>query len=260
MSEVVRFQFKKPERFKAKEYEARVVRREWVTPDTLEIGFEPVGAPMFDFHPGQYVSVVLDADEGKELKRELRPYSMWNHPDEFEYAVTVAKMVDGGRCTQGWMKNVAVGTSLKFVGPLGGFVLRRPLHPHIYFVATGTGVVPFRSMLKDMRATGELRSVKTTLLFGVRSQDDLFAVDEFERYARDFPSFTFLPTLSRPKAGWDGAVGRVTKHLAEWDLPVDDMQIYFCGNGQMVSYGVELMKDKGLKPRTRRVVVEKYFD
>ena len=259
MSEVQRFEFEKPERFKTVEYAARVVRREWVTPDTLEIGFEPVGASMFDFHPGQYVSIVLDADEAAGLKRELRPYSMWNHPEEFQYVVTVAKMVDDGRCTT-WLKDVPLGAPLKFVGPLGGFVLRRPLHPHIYFVATGTGVVPFRSMLKDMRSTGELRQVKTTLLFGVRSQDDLFAVDEFERYARDFPNFTFVPTLSRPKPGWTGATGRVTAHLEEWGLPVDDMQIYLCGNGQMVTDAVALVTAKGLNPRTRRVIVEKYFD
>jgi NAD(P)H-flavin reductase len=259
MSDVVRFEFEKPERFKAVEYNARVVRRDWLTPDTLEIGFEPVGASMFDFHPGQYVSVVLDADDAAGLKRELRPYSMWNHPEEFQYVVTVVKMVDDGRCTS-WMRDVPVGAPMKFVGPLGGFVLRRPLHPHIYFVGTGTGIVPFRAMLKDMRASGELRSVKTTLLFGVRTQDDLFNVDEFERYARDFPNFTFVPTLSRAKPGWDGATGRVTAHLSDWDLPVDDMQIYFCGNGQMVTDGVELMKAKGLNPRTRRVIVEKYFD
>ncbi len=259
MSDVVRFEFEKPERFKAVEYDARVVRRDWVTPDTLEIGFEPVGRSMFDFHPGQYVSIVLDADETQGLKRELRPYSMWNHPEEFQYVVTVAKMVDGGRCTT-WLRDAPVGAPLKFLGPLGGFVLRRPLHSHIYFVATGTGVVPFRSMLQDMRASGELRRVKTTLLFGVRTQDDLFAVDEFERYARDFPNFTFVPTLSRPRPGWEGAVGRVTAHLQEWDLPVDDMQIYLCGNGRMVADGVELMKAKGLNPRTRRVIVEKYFD
>jgi NAD(P)H-flavin reductase len=259
MSDVQRFEFEKPPRFKAVEYDARVVRREWLTPDTLEIGFEPVGRAMFDFNAGQYVSIVMDADEGAGLKRELRPYSMWNHPDEFEYVVTVAKIVPSGRCTA-WLKDAPVGASLRFVGPLGSFVLRRPLHPHIYFVATGTGIVPFRSMLKEMRASGELRQVQTTLLFGVRTQDDLFAVDEFERYARDFPKFNFVPTLSRPKPGWSGAVGRVTAHLAEWDLPVDDMQIYFCGNGKMVTDGVELLKARGLNPRTRRVVVEKYFD
>ena len=52
----------------------------------------------------------------------------------------------------------------------------------------------------------------------------------------------------------------MTKHLAEWDLPVDDMQIYLCGNGAMVTDAVELLRSRGLDPRTRRVVVEKYFD
>jgi len=259
MAEIERFKFERLPMIKPKEYDARVVHSEWVTPDTLKIAFEPVDAAMFDFHAGQYVSIMLPADEAAGLKRDLRPYSMWNHPDEFEYVVTIAKMVDGGRCT-GWLRTLNAGDPLRLIGPLGSFWLRRPLHPHVYFVATGTGVVPMRAMLKDMISTGEIHDRDTTLLFGVRSQDDLFATAEFERWASEFPRFTFVPTLSRPKPGWEGATGRVTAHLAEWDLPVDDMQIYFCGNGAMIKDGIALMESRGLSKRTRRIVFEKYFD
>ncbi len=256
---VQRFAFERLPMIKPAEYDARVVHAEWVADETLKIAFEPVGAAMFPFHPGQYVSIVLPADEAKGIKKDLRPYSMWNHPDEFEYVVTVAKMVDGGRCTS-WMRTLKEGDPLRILGPLGAFYLRRPLHPHLTFVATGTGVVPMRAMIKDLISTGEIHDRDVTLLFGVRTQDDLFGTAEFERWDREFPRFRFLPTLSRPKPGWDGAVGRVTRHLTEWDFPVDDMQIYFCGNGQMITDGIAIMEGKGLGKRTRRIVFEKYFD
>lgn len=259
MAEIERFKFEKLPMIKPKEYDARVVHSEWVTPWTLKIAFEPVGAAMFDFHPGQYVSIILPADEEKGLKKALRPYSMWNHPDEFEYVVTIATMVEGGRCTS-WLRTLKAGDPLRLIGPLGSFWLRRPLHPHLYFVGTGTGIVPLRAMIKDMISTGEIHDRDTTLLFGVRTQDDLFATAELERWADEFPRFTFIPTLSRPKDGWEGATGRVTKHLAEWDLPIDDMQIYLCGNGAMIKDAIALMEDRGLSKRTRRIVFEKYFD
>ena len=74
-----------------------------------------------------------------------------------------------------------------------------------------------------------------------------------------FDDFTFVPTLSRPGEGWTGARGRVTAHLAEADLPVDDMQMYLCGNGAMIDDVVAMMEARGLDRRTRRIVYEKYF-
>ncbi len=258
MSEILKFQFDRPELTRPKEYAARVVYSEWLTPDTLKIAFEPTEEPMFGFVPGQYVSVLLPKDEEKGLRKELRPYSMWNHPDEFEYVVTIAKMVDGGRCTT-LLRNMKEGDAVTFVGPLGSFFLRRPLHPHLYFVATGTGLVPMRAMIKDLISTGEINDCDVTLYFGVRSEADLFETAELQRWNDRFPRFTFVPTLSRPGEGWTGARGRVTDHLAAIDFPVDDMQIYLCGNGAMVNDVVELMESRGLSRRTRRLVLEKYF-
>jgi NAD(P)H-flavin reductase len=259
MEPYVRFEFDRPKLERPRQLDARVVLKEWLTPDTLKIGFEPSGAAMFPFEAGQYVSLIMDKDEAVGLRRELRPYSMWNHPDEFEYAITIVKMVEGGRCTT-WLKELAVGARVQLVGPLGSFFLRRPLHPHLYLVATGTGLVPLRAMVKEMVSSGELRKHDVTLLWGCRTEADLFETSELRRWSERFERFTFLPTLSRAGESWTGARGRVTDHLRQWDLPIDDMQIYICGNGAMIDDVVELVETRGLNRRTRRVVYEKYFD
>jgi len=259
MTAPTRFEFERPKLQRPRQLEVVLVRKEWLTPDTLLVGLEPHGAAMFPFEAGQYVSIVLPADEGRGLRRELRPYSLWNHPDEFEYGITIAKMVPDGRCTT-MLRDAEVGDHLQVVGPLGSFHLRRPLHPHLYLVATGTGLVPLRSMLKELVVSGEIHESDVTLLWGVRSQDDLYETAELQRWSERFDRFRFIPTLSRPKPGWDGATGRVTAHLEEWDLPLDDMQIYLCGNGAMIDDAVALLEDRGLDRRTRRIVYEKYFD
>jgi len=236
-----------------------VVFKEWLTPETLKLGFEPTGASLFPFIPGQYVSLVLEAEPERDLRRELRPYSLWGHPDEFEYAVTIVRMVEGGRATS-WLRDIEVGAPLKMVGPLGSFFLRRPLHKNLIFVATGTGLVPLRSMLKDLVASGEIHNHDITLLFGVRSESDLFELVELTRWAERFDRFHFVPTLSRPGDSWSGATGRVTAHLDKMDLPTDDVQVYLCGNGAMIQDAVALLEARGLDRRSRRIVLEKYFD
>ena len=258
MTEIAKFEFERPVFTRPREYAARVVYSEWVAADTLKIAFEPTSEPMFRFEAGQYVSLLLPKDESNGLRKELRPYSMWNHPDEFEYVVTIVKMVEGGRCTS-MLRFLKAGDPVRFVGPLGSFFLRRPLHPHLHFVCTGTGLVPMRAMVKELISSGEIHDRDVTLLFGVRSEADLFETSELQRWNDRFPRFHFVPTLSRPTEGWTGARGRVTAHLDAADLPLDDMQLYLCGNGAMIDDVVAMMEARGLHRRTRRLVLEKYF-
>lgn len=259
MSEIEKFKFDRPTMTRPHPIRARLTASEWVANETLKLAFEPVDEAMFDFLPGQYVSIMLDAVEAQGLKKDVRAYSMWNHPSEERQVVTIVKMVDGGRCSQ-WLKTLQPGDELTFLAPVGAFWLRRPLHSTLIFVATGTGLVPLRSMLRDMEEKGEFEGRKVTLLFGVRHADDLFAVDELNAMATRLPDFTFVPTLSRPGPDWTGACGYVTAHLADLDFPVDDMQVYLCGNGGMIDDVLALCEQRGLSLKTRRIVLEKYFD
>jgi CDP-4-dehydro-6-deoxyglucose reductase len=262
-----RFDFVKPALPRPREHEGRVTGKRWLSDDTLELAFQavPAAAPgPEDFLPGQYMSIVLPAEEPPGSKRDLRPYSLWNHPAERVAAqphrfTTVARIVEGGRAT-GWMRDVEIGASFRFVGPLGTFFLRRPLHPHLYFVATGTGLVPLRCMVREMIETGEIAGCDTTLIFGVRSQKDLFGIEDLQRWSAEHPRFRFVPMLSRPEPGWSGAKGRVTRWLEEATLPVDSMQAYLCGNGAMIDDVIGILEARGLDRRSRRIVHEKYFE
>jgi len=259
VTEIERFQFEKISLVRPRQIEGRVTSTGIIANDTLRIAFEPRTEPMFDFVPGQYLSLVLEADEDRGLRRELRPYSLWSHPDEGGPAVTIVRLIEGGRASS-LLRSLTPGDSVDFVAPLGSFYLRRPLHPHLHFVATGTGLVPLRSMLLEMAACGELEGRQTTLWFGVRHEQDLFAMDELRDLESRFPDFRFVPTLSRPGPDWTGARGRVTDHLREAELPIESMQAYLCGNGAMIDEVVAIFEALGLHRQTRRIIYEKYFD
>ncbi|MBN93172.1 MAG: hypothetical protein CL928_03755 [Deltaproteobacteria bacterium] len=259
MTEIERFQFEKIPLSRPRQIEGRVADTAMIAHDTLRIAFEPRSEAMFDFVPGQYLSLVLQADEEQGLRRELRPYSLWSHPAEGGPAVTVVRLIEGGRASS-LLRSLEPGDDVDFVAPLGSFYLRRPLHPHLHFVATGTGLVPLRSMLLEMADKGELEGRETTLWFGVRHEADLFAMDELRDLESRFSGFRFVPTLSQPGPEWTGATGRVTDHLRDATFPIETMQVYLCGNGAMIDEVVTIFEALGLHRQTRRIVYEKYFD
>ncbi|MGD0508919.1 MAG: hypothetical protein ABSA27_14045 [Terriglobales bacterium] len=114
------------------------------------------------------------------------------------------------------------------------------------FIATGTGIAPFRSMLHWLLAERDRHQGRQFwLLFGARREQDIYYREEFERLAADHVNFHFLPTLSRGEAGWKGLRGYVQEHLAEIVGPRTDMHAYICGLDKMVKANRELLKRLG---------------
>jgi len=215
------------------------------------------------FDAGQWVSFVLpnastraDAGESAELRRS---YSIASDPDgtpRFDIAVTRVARGPGSS----YLHALEPGATLTAIGPQGFFT--RPLAsaaPSL-FVATGTGVTPFRSMLRAAAAAGD--ATPTWLLFGVRTEADVLYEDELRRLAEAHPSFRFEVTLSQPGEGWAGRRGYVQTHLRElYDgLATSEQRephVYACGLAKMIgSVRDMLRKDMGL-PR-ERVHTERY--
>ena len=123
-----------------------------------------------------------------------------------------------------------------------------------FLVATGTGIVPFRAMLQDLFARGTERRV--TLIYGTRYAESLLWVEEFRSLAERYSTFRFVPTVTRPEAGWTGAAGRVQPLLLEAMGERRDVQVYVCGLKEMVDSVRALCKERGLE--RRRLIYEKY--
>ncbi len=138
-------------------------------------------------------------------------------------------------------------------GPLGYFTMRYPPNESI-FVATGTGIAPFRGMLLQHLPDHPDRRI--TLVFGVRYEASLMYREEFERLARDFRSFRFWPLLSRPEPSWQGRTGHVQPHVLEALGDRRDIDVYICGLHAMVDDMRAQLKDIGLD--RKRIIFEKY--
>ena len=229
-----------------------MVRSVTLSEFTKHIELELNGSAHFGFVPGQWISVKANTPDGEEI---TRAYSIASHPSENgHFALCLNRVQDGFMSNH--LCNLDPNANISFQGPFGDFILRPPLRDTV-FIATGTGIAPFRSMLHWLLAdTDRHQGHQFWLLFGARRELDLYYREEFEGLAAKHPNFHFLPTLSRPEADWQGARGYVQQHLPGVVGTRTDLHAYICGLDKMVKANRELLKNLGWERTSIRY--EKY--
>jgi ferredoxin-NADP reductase len=223
---------------------ARLTGSRELAPGTRHFDFEAVDWNAA-FVPGQFLSLTANI-AGDEI---TRAYSIASPPAFSEKKFSLcANLVDGGRFSPS-LFDLPPGGEIEFKGPYGAFIPRRPPADSI-FVATGTGIAPFRSMLLN----GLDRQI--TLIFGVRHRHGLLYDDELRELAAGNSNFTYRPTLTRPPEDWTGLTGRVQPHTLEALGGRRDVDVYICGLREMVDELRAQLKAIGLD--RKRIVYEKY--
>jgi CDP-4-dehydro-6-deoxyglucose reductase len=232
------------------QYTAEVSEIRDLTHDVREIRLRLVTPSEIQFRPGQFVSFEV-AIPGFP-RPGMRPYSIASPPSQTAWIDLVLNLVSGGPGSS-YLFGLRVGDRTQFKGPAGSFYLRDSTKD-LLFVATGTGIAPFRSMLATLHESRDPRPV--TLYWGLRTERDLYYQVELSALAAAHPQFTFVPTLSRPTGQWRGRQGRVTE-LIEAAVPtVQNLEVYLCGNGGMIKDVTAILNHKGLCPIYR----EQYYE
>ena len=230
---------------------AKLIGWHELAPEVRHFEFEVPAATEFTFTPGQFVSVV-EQDNGKEI---TRAYSIASPRGGNRFELCLNHVSDG--VVSSYLFGLNPGDEIQIGEPLGYFTVRHPGH-RLVFVATGTGVAPFRSMLLEHLPKTHPH---VTLLFGVRHENALLYREELEQLAQQYPTFCFLPTVTRPTQDWKGRSGRVQTHLDEalamhaYEDP-SSVDVYICGMPQMVDEVRKLLKARGFD--RKQIIYEKY--
>jgi CDP-4-dehydro-6-deoxyglucose reductase len=227
--------------------QARLIESREIAPEIRHFVFDVPEVEQLPYLPGQFVSfsgVFKD-------KKITRAYSTASAPKGNQFELCLNRVQDGHFSP--YLFDLAPGATIDMKGPLGHFVLKTPPSDSI-FVATGTGIAPFRSILHAHLETNPDRQF--TLVFGVRFEGSLLYRAEFEEMARTYPNFRFLPTLSRPDESWKGLTGHVQQHVFETLGDRRDMDIYICGLKAMVDDVRTKLKELGIE--RRQIIFEKY--
>ena len=226
--------------------------------------------PEFDFTAGQFVSMVADDAGGKT---QTRAYSIASAPRKNEFDLCVNR-VEGGFFSN-LLADLEVGDPIKFHGPHGLFLLRKPLTDAI-FIATGTGIAPMLGFAQYLfPESGEDRSEgrDISLVYGTRYPTELYYRHYFEELAAGHHNFHYISTLSRAREDWEGARGYVQEYVARiaeehgrrnHSAPVPtaaeaggfNIHAYICGLNDMVSANRD--KLMGLGWQRKQIVFERY--
>jgi CDP-4-dehydro-6-deoxyglucose reductase len=231
-------------------FTATVSRTRDLTHDVRELELTLVDPSRIAFAPGQFVSFEIERQDARFPA--TRPYSIASAPDRDHAIELVLNHVAGGPGSE-YLFGLQRGDRTTFKGPAGTFVLRESPRD-LLFVATGTGIAPIRSMLWSLADVSSPRAI--TVIWGLRSERDLYYQDELVDLQGRLPSFTFTTTLSQPTSDWRGAVGRVTPLVDSRVTSVANLEVFLCGNGGMIRDVRDVIRRKGLCP----IRVEQYYD
>ena len=181
-----------------------VTRIENETYNTRRFWIQVPEVEAFDFAPGQFVTLDLPIHE-KPNKR-WRSYSIASWPDGTNVFELLIVLLEGGLGTTYLFNEVREGSELILRGPQGVFTLPEPIEKDLYFICTGTGIAPFRSMVHHIKRH-QVPHRSINLIFGTRTREDLLYLEEMRRLESEVEGFHYIPTLSREK--WEGCCGYV---------------------------------------------------
>jgi ferredoxin-NADP reductase len=219
---------------------ARVAEVVDETPRCRSIVLEP---PAWPGHlAGQHVDVRLTAEDGYQAQRS---YSIASSPEDPELVLTVERL-DDGEVSPYLVDELRPGDELELRGPIGGyFVWERSSGGPLLLIAGGSGVVPFRAMLRHHVAGDSDADVR--LLYSARSLDDVLYLPELQSLMSDHGIVARVALTRAWPENWDGHRGRISAELlrdVSWP-PAEHPLIYICGPtgfveaiaGQLVAAG-----------------------
>jgi benzoate/toluate 1,2-dioxygenase reductase subunit len=205
------------------------------------IFFTLEGAGPVSFLPGQYVNVLVPGTD------QRRSYSFASPPGADTQSFLVRDIKPGLMSTF-LREGAAAGTSVEFVGPAGSFYLRDARRP-LLFLAGGTGLAPFLSMLGRLGQAGAQAAGAQPIhmVYGVTNDADLVGVDQLEALASRVPGFTFSTCVAAGDSGHPRK-GYVTAHIEPAHLNGGEVDIYLCGPPPMVDAVRGWLAEKGVTP------------
>jgi ferredoxin--NADP+ reductase len=186
----------------------------------------------FDFTAGQIIGLTINQAIAPRL------YSICSAPDEDEVSVLYNIKPDGELTPP--LAKLKAGDNLWIKFPQGKFIYdSKPA----WWIATGTGIAPFRAMHRA-------KQNPLKLIQGSRTKEELFFRDEFEL----LPNYVKCCSKDNGKGIYDG---RLTKYLQEFENLPKDINYYLCGSAEMVVDVRNLLIGKGVN--YNHIITEIYF-
>jgi ferredoxin/flavodoxin---NADP+ reductase len=188
----------------------------------------------FDFLPGQVLKIAINYNHPPRIysicsgNRENEVRILFNIKDDGFLTPKLAAMIPGDKILVSKPYGSFLGTNEK-----------------AWWIATGTGIAPFYSMLKSGL------SANKKLIHGVRYLNQFYFEDELESELNE----NYVRCCSG-ESSCNTIPGRVTDYLNEIEI-LPDVKYYICGQALMVVEVRDLLIKKGI--RFENIMAEIYF-
>ncbi|MFD2938049.1 ferredoxin reductase [Spirosoma flavum] len=196
--------------------------------------------------PGQHYDIRLTSEDGYQAERS---YSIASPPEQTGEIDLTIELIDDGEVSSYLYDGIAVGDPLEVRGPIGGyFVWKDTMSAEpLLLVAGGSGVVPLMAMLRHRARISATNP--TTLLFSIRTAEDVIYRNELEELAKQDTHFNLIFTFTRQApSGWTGYQRRVDQPMLTDVLKRFESQpnCFVCGPTSLVEQVANTLVDLGL--------------
>lgn len=199
-----------------------------------------VKPPGFTFKPGQFINfeILHENPDNRGVKRNC---SIASSPTD-EYLMVSLR--HGVSTFKKALEKIQIGTEIKFIGPLGHFVLNEDQAIPAVFLTGGIGVTPFHSMIKYTTVNNLLN--KITLIYSNRAAVDVPFKAELDTLDGQNENLNIHWTMTQDPT-WTGSSGRIDEGMIHTLVPqIETAEFYTCGPPLMVQTMRELLEKMGV--------------
>jgi len=205
---------------------------------TLQLQDDPEVGLAFEFEPGQFVELEIP---DLELMRAYSLANISNWEGRLEFLI---RLQPQGKFSK-FLQETAVGQHVLVHAPSGAFVINKQSSNPRCFIAGGTGLAPFLSILSRMAEWAE--DHPTHLFLGVNNEAEILCQDELTALQQSLPQLTVEICVWKPENNWQGFIGTpVDAFKAYLEKSGAEVDVYLCGPPILVESSITAALDAGI--------------
>lgn len=215
-----------------------------LTPTVSSYVFKAQDGTAIDFTPGMFAMLTYKDPDGKAI---ARAFSIANSPpsDHLEFIVALIH----GQITSK-MEIARPGDIYYVSAPYGQFKFEMKSGEKYLFLAGGTGLAPFMSMLRQAKQQNV--GIDTQTIYSTKFPNEIIYADELKEYEKT-SKFKLTITVTRPQPGdgWTGLTGHVDAAMISRSVPDFKERVsYVCGPPAFVKAVKEALVSLGVDEKS----------
>lgn len=212
-------------------YQSKLIKKQQLNHNIYLLEFEIQERKTLNFQAGQYMILKIQQKDGEVLRR-MYSIASTSKTNTKQFSLIIKILPEG--IAGKYFTYLQIGDISDFQGPAGIFKLENRQKP-IIFLATGTGIAPFISMINTHQAN-ILKNKQFKLIWGLKNYNEICLLPYFDEIKNINSKFEYKICLSREteKIFDYISLGRINNYLDSIKDQLTAYDYYICGNGSVV--------------------------